>query len=147
MKIINKNFLILFLLVFSSCCITKNRNYKEQLKLGKQFYSVELQTNKHKKTVIENGLVSKEYRFNYENSSIVFFTNDKSGSGLFFKFLQQKDYLILIDEDNPKYIFYEKDKVFYMIKNKGIIYGYVNVDINQKEYFDKIITSLKKLNR
>ena len=144
-----KNFIINFAIIlisFSfSCCIGIKTLRKEKLQFGKNKYEIYFSYKNYKKQVIFNGNVSSEYRFNIADSIVVFITENKSATPLINRFLQPRDYLRFIDEDNLKYEFTENNHVFCLEKKENIIIGYINVPKDNKDEFENILLTFKKL--
>lgn len=140
------NFLNIILIFFSlSCSVINKTNKKEKLQFGKNKYEISFLNEDYKRQIIFNGNESSEYRFNLADSTVIFITDSKSASPLISRFLQPKDYLRLIDEDNLKYSFSENDNIFLLEKKENIIIGYINASKDNKEKLEKILLTFKKL--
>jgi hypothetical protein len=141
------NFKIIFcisLFCCVSCSILKQESYFK-LEFGNSKFKIELPNDLLKKEIIFNGTSSKEYRFTRKDSSTVFVTDSKNGSALIHSFLERKDFIILLDEENVKYEFKENQRLFYMRKINGMFIGFANVIKNDEDYFNSILASFKKL--
>lgn len=140
------NFLNIILIFFSlSCSVINKTNKKEKLQFGKNKYGISFLNEDYKRQIIFNGNESSEYRFNLADSIVIFITDSKSASPLISRFLQPKDYLRLIDEDNLKYSFSENGNIFLLEKKENIIIGYINASKDNKEKLEKILLTFKKL--
>ena len=140
------NFLNIILIFFIlSCSVFNKTNKKEKLQFGKNKYEISFLNEDYKRQIIFNGNESSEYRFNLADSTVIFVTDSKSASPLISRFLQSKDYLRLIDEDNLKYSFSENENIFLLEKKENIIIGYINASKDNKEKLEKILLTFKKL--
>jgi|GEM_PF-3917693 len=140
------NFLMIILIFFSlSCSVINKPHKKEKLQFGKNKYEISFLNKDYKRQIIFNGNESSEYRFNLADSIVVFITDSKSASPLISRFLQPKDYLRFIDEDDLKYSFSENNNIFLLEKNGNIIIGYINVPKDNKEELENILLTFKKL--
>lgn len=144
MKPIFKYIVIIVGALCLSCSASKEISKKENLQFGNNKYEILLPKKAYKKEVIDNGGESSEIRFVFPDSTIIFFTDNKSATPLVSKFLTPNDYLKFIDEENLKYEFAENESLFFLEKRGSLFMGFANMPKMSKSKYYKILLSVKK---
>jgi len=87
-----------------------------------------------------------EYRYILRDSSTIYFTKSNNGSDLLYEFLESKDFISLLDEIYFEKSFGKNNKSYLIVKNKGLIYGFSNLNNNKvNDYKNLFSTTLVKI--